>query len=92
MEPAGIQPDCGWTSLLELGSHPVRVAHMSDRQQARDSQSGEYVSKEFAAANPDTTQIETDTTTALKMAVLDIVRDEGLSAAARLSKVEELLS
>lgn len=65
---------------------------MSDRQQARDSQSGEYVSKDYADANPTTTQLETDTTTALKLAVLDIVRDEGLSAAARLSKVEELLS
>lgn len=64
----------------------------SPRRIRRSSISGETVSKEYAAANPDTTQTETDTTTALKLAVLDIVRDEGLSAAARLSKVEELLS
>lgn len=92
MEPTGVQPDCGRPGLLELGGHPVWVARMTNRQQARDSQSGEYVSKDYADANPATTQLETDTTTALKLAVLDIVRDEGLSAAARLSKIEELLS
>lgn len=61
MESAGVQPDCGWTRLLELGRYPVRVADdmTGPRRIRRSSQSGQFVGEQEVKDSPATTQTET---------------------------------
>lgn len=62
---------------------------MSEQQAARDSGSGQYVSKEYAEENPATTQVET--VDRLRADIRAILEDLDLSPEDRLEEIEALV-